>query len=135
MKTTCEILKDYKTIAVVGISDKTSRASRRISIFLKNKGYNIVGVNPGISFVETIAVYKSLLEIPFEVDIINVFLNSNSIPQIIPDVLEKNPKVLWLQSGIRNDEAVKPVIEKGIQVLQDICIYTEYNNCSTQKLL
>jgi predicted CoA-binding protein len=129
MRTTCEILKESKTIAVVGISDKPGRDSGRIAIFLKNKGYNIVGVHPYQKDFEGIKIYKSLTEIEFPVDIINVFRNSASIPQLIPDVLAARPKVLWLQQGIRNDEAVKPVIDAGIEVIQDECIAMEYNLC------
>jgi uncharacterized protein len=129
MKTTCEILKESKTIAVVGISNKPNRDSGKIAVFLKNRGYNVIGVNPFQKDFEGIKVYPKLTDIPEEIDIIDVFRNSAMIPDIIPDVLIKKPKVLWLQLGIRNDEAVKPVAEEGIQVIQDICIAMEYNYC------
>jgi hypothetical protein len=129
MRTTCEILKESKTIAVVGISGKPGRDSGRIALFLKSKGYNVVGVNPIKKEFEGIKVYGSLKDIEFPIDIVDVFRNSASIPQLIPDVLDVNPKVLWLQLGIRNDEAVKPVADAGIEVIQDECIAIEYNFC------
>lgn len=129
MRTTCEILKESKTIAVVGISDKPDRDSGRIALFLKRKGYNVVGVHPFQKDFEGIKVYKSLKDIEFPIDIVDVFRNSASIPQLIPDVLEVKPKVLWLQIGIRNDEAVKPAIDAGIEVIQDQCTAMEYNLC------
>ncbi|MDR3666779.1 MAG: CoA-binding protein [Ignavibacteriaceae bacterium] len=129
MKTTCEILKEAKTIAVVGISNKPERDSGRIAIFLKERGYNVIGVNPVQKEFAGIKIYKKLTDIDQDIDIVDVFRNSNNIPDIIPDVLIKKPKVLWLQLGIRNDEAVKPVEDIGIQVVQNTCIAMEYNFC------
>jgi len=129
MKTTCEILQEAKTIAVVGISNKPGRDSGRIALFLKDRGYNVIGVNPVQKDFEGIKIYQKLTDIEQDIDIVDVFRNSNSIPGLIPDVLIKKPKVLWLQLGIRNDEAVKPVEEVGIQVIQDKCIAIEYNFC------
>ena len=129
MKTTCEILKEAKTIAVVGISNKLGRDSGRIALFLKDRGYNVIGVNPVQKDFEGIKIYQKLTDIEQVIDIVDVFRNSNSIPDLIPDVLIKKPKVLWLQLGIRNDEAVKPAEIEGIQVIQDKCIAIEYNFC------
>ena len=129
MKTTCEILKDAKTIAVVGISNKPGRDSGRIALFLKDREYNVIGVNPIQKDFEGIKIYQRLTDIEQDIDIVDVFRNSNAIPDLIPDVLLKKPKVLWLQLGIRNDDAVKPAEEEGIQVIQDKCIAIEYNFC------
>ena len=129
MKTTCEILKEAKTIAVVGISNKPGRDSGRIALFLKERGYNVVGVNPVQKDFDGIKIYNRLTDIEQDIDIVNVFRNSSAIPDIIPDVLVKKPKVLWLQLGIRNDDAVKPAEDSGIQVIQDTCIAIEYNFC------
>lgn len=129
MKTICEILKEAKTIAVVGISSNPDRTSRRIAEFLLDKGYTVVGVNPAIVQAGDIKVYPSLAEIPFDIDIVDVFRKPEDINHIIPDLLVKNPKVLWLQLGIRNDEAVSPAVRAGIITIQDKCIKIEYNNC------
>ena len=129
MKTTCEILKEAKTIAVVGISNKPGRDSGIIALFLKDRGFNVIGVNPVQKDFEGIKIYQKLTDIEQDLDIVDVFRNSNSIPDLIPDVLIKKPKVLWLQLGIRNDEAVKPAEAEGIQVIQDKCIAIEYNFC------
>jgi predicted CoA-binding protein len=129
VKTTCEILKEAKTIAVVGISNKPGRDSGRIALFLKERGYNVMGVNPVQKDFEGIKIYQKLTDIEQDIDIVDVFRNSNSILDLIPDVLIKKPKVLWLQLGIRNDEAVKPAEKEGIQVIKDKCIAIEYNFC------
>lgn len=125
----CKILKETKTIAVVGISSNPSRISRMVVDYLRYAGYNIVGVNPGKPNIEGLEVYAKLTDIPFEIDIVNVFRKSEDIPQVIPDVLAVNPKVLWLQLGIFNDEAIQPCLEKGIITIQDKCIKIEHSIC------
>ena len=129
MRTTCEILKQSRTIAVIGISSKPGRDSGNIALFLKNRGYDVVGVHPVVKDVFGIRVYQSLQEIEHEIDIVNVFRRSSAIPEIMDDVLLKKPKALWLQSGISNDEAVQPAIDAGIDVIQNSCIAIEYNLC------
>lgn len=122
-----KILSEAKTIAVVGISRNPYKTSRDIADFLMRKGYQVVGVNPNFTGeIENINVYSSLTEIPFAIDIVNVFRRSEDIPEIIDDVLKKKPKTLWLQLGIQNDEAVKPVEEAGINVIQNNCIKVMY---------
>ena len=125
----CNILEESKTIAVVGISSNPNRTSRMIADFLIGNGYTVVGVNPGKPKIEGIEVFANLKDIPFEIDIVDVFRKPEDIPQIIPDVLAVNPKVLWLQLGIRNDEAVEPIVEKGIKTVQDRCIKIEHGMC------
>ena len=127
----CEILKTSKTIAVVGISSNPSRISRNIALYLLRNGYNVVGVNPNKNFnnADGIVVYNSLKEIPHKIDIVNVFRKSEDIPFIMDDVLEIMPKTLWLQLGIRNDEAVEKVLNKGVNVIQDSCIKVEHSFC------
>lgn len=129
MRDLCKILEESKTIAVVGISNKPGRVSRSIANYLKNAGYNVVGVNPNFDEVDGIKVYPSLSEIPFQIDIVDVFRKSSDIPEIIPGVLEVKPKTLWLQLGIRNDEAVADVKKSGIEVVQDECIKVTHSSC------
>jgi predicted CoA-binding protein len=127
----CEILKTTKTIAVVGISSNPMRTSRDIANYLVANGYDVVGVNPNKNFTDAngIKVYNNLLEIPHKIDIVNVFRRSEDIPFIISDVIKINPKYLWLQLGIRNDIAVKDVIDSGIQTIQDTCIKVAHSFC------
>ncbi len=129
MKEICRKLSEAKTIAVVGLSDNPDRTSRQIAELLVSKGYKVVGVNPMIQKAGEIDVYPNLAAIPFDIDIVDVFRRSETIPDIIDDLLLKTPKTLWLQQGIRNDAAVKPIIEKGIYTIQDKCIAVYYNLC------
>ncbi len=126
----CKILKEAKTIAVVGISRNPYKTSHSIAQFLRRVGYKVYGVNPNMDRqIEGIEVYKNLKDINDKIDIVNVFRRSEDIPEIINDVLEIEPKVLWLQLGIQNDEAVQPVKEKGIIKIQNTCIMVTYNSC------
>lgn len=128
---TCKILREAETIAVVGFSKDKSKTSRQIALYLKSVGFNVIGINPTINeeYIDGIRIYKSLLDVEESIDIVDVFRKSEDIPQLIKDVQKVHPKVLWLQLGIRNDEAVEPLIKLGITVIQDTCIYVEHNNC------
>lgn len=129
MKQYCDILKNTKKIAVYGISHDPSRTSREIAEYLVRNGFEVVGVNPSISDANGIKVYPNLRDIPFEVDVVDVFRRSEFIPELIDDVIAIKPKALWLQQGIRNDEAVKPVIDAGIETVQDTCIAVMNSLC------
>lgn len=131
MNVKCELLKKSKKIAVVGISRNPNRTSRVISDYLVRNGFNVVGVNPNKSFTDAdgITVYNSLKEIPYEIDIVDVFRKSEDIPSIVEDVISIKPQALWLQLGIRNDEAAKLVEDNGIIVIQDSCIKVEHSIC------
>ncbi len=119
-----KLLSESKKIAVVGLSKNPGKTSREIADFLIDAGYEVVGVNPNFSDGDAngIKVYPRLTDIPFPIDIVDVFRRSEDIPELIDDVLAVHPKTLWLQQGIRNDEAVKPVVDSGITVIQDKCI-------------
>jgi predicted CoA-binding protein len=131
LKEISKILSEARTIAVVGLSDNPDKTSRQIAEFLVDKGYKVVGVNPTIKKSGEIDVYPTLTDIPFEIDIVDVFRKSENIPDIIPEVLKLNPKVLWLQEGVRNDDAVRLVIEKGIYTIQNKCIAVYYSLCKS----
>jgi len=122
------ILKNAQTIAVIGISKDPKKISREIASLLKSVGYKIYGINPSIKEdqLDGIEIYNSISEVPSDIDIVNIFRKSEDIPFLIDDILKVNPRVVWLQLGIRNDEAVAPLIEKGIEVIQDECIYVKY---------
>ena len=131
LKDICSILKNAKTIAVVGLSGNPEITSRQIAETLIYKGYEVVGVNPNISESGGITIYPDLASIPFPIDIVDVFRRAETIHEIIPDVLRVKPKALWLQQGIRNDDAVRPVLENNISVIQDKCIAVYWNLCKS----
>lgn len=126
----CHELKKAKKITVVGISDKPDRDSGRIALFLKQNGYEVTGVHPTINNVEDITVFKSISEVPGEIDILDIFLNPERINSIINEIIAKKPHIVWFQLGIRNDDAAAILESAGIKVVQDKCIAVEYRFCS-----
>jgi len=129
MKDYCKILKEIKNIAVVGISDKPYRDSSRIALFLKESGYNVYGVHPKLKEVNGIPVYSKIFEIPAEIDLVNVFINSKKVEEIFPDILLCKPKYVWFQLGIKNDSVASHLEKEGIKVIQDKCILIEHKRC------
>jgi len=127
----CRILKEAKTIAVVGFSKNPAKTSRQIASFLKSVGYNVVGVNPTISesVIEGIKIFKSLSEIDFQIDIVNVFRRSEDVDELVDEIFSLKPKVLWLQLGITSNLAKEKADKNGVIFVEDSCIYISYNNC------
>lgn len=125
----CEILKNSRTIAVVGYSNKLGRDSGWIARFLKDKGYEVFGVNPNLTQSDYIPVYKSLKEIPQKIDIVNVFRRSHLVLDVVKEAVEIQAKVIWMQLGVVNFEAKHIAEQNGITVVMDKCIYVMYNQC------
>lgn len=121
-----DILTKSRVIAVVGLSDKRMRPSNRIGKFLKARGYTIIPVNPGYDTVIGLKSYKSLLDIPGEVDIVNIFRKPEAVGPVVEDAVKKGAPVVWMQEGVINKEAARRAREAGITVVMDRCIYKEY---------
>lgn len=116
------VLNDARRIAIVGLSQRTETPSNEVAVYLKSNGYHIIPVNPVYPEILGTRSYPSVSDIPGEVDLVLVFRRSQDIPELVSDVIEIAPKYLWLQLGIRNDEAVVDVEARGTAVYQDICI-------------
>lgn len=129
MSDVCDILRDASKIVVVGVSGNPLKISRRIANYLSEKGYEVAGVNPAISSADGIPVYKSLRDVPFKIDIINVFRRSSAIPDLLEDILAVKPKVVWLQSGIIHHQAIEELKKAGIIGIQDRCIMIDHLKC------
>ncbi|MHA6484635.1 CoA-binding protein [Paenibacillus sp. strain BS8-2] len=128
-----ELLANSQTIAVVGLSDKPDRVSYMVSKVMQTKGYTIIPVNPAVNgpiLGET--CYASLKDIPVPVDIVNVFRRSEHTPEVAEDALAIGAKSLWLQLGIRNDEAATIAESGGLRVIMDRCIKVELLNLLPQ---
>lgn len=126
-----EILTRYRKIAVVGISRDPDKPARKVPKFLMSRGYTIIPVNPFADRILGKKSYKSVREIPEEVEVVEIFRPSEAIPPIMDDVLERvkergDVKVIWMQEGIRNDEAAEKAMRAGLKVVQDRCMYKEY---------
>ena len=126
---TCTILKEVKSIAVVGISDKPDRDSGRIAEYLKRNGYNVYGIHPILKNVGDIPVVKDFSEIPEQIDVVNLFVNGARVGEMVEKIIEVKPKVVWMQLGVYNEEAKANLEAKGIKVIMNTCIATEHRFC------
>lgn len=121
------ILTSAKTIAVVGLSPKPERPSHGIALYLKDAGYRVIGVNPGIKDFMGEPVYASLADIPEPVDVVDIFRAADAVPAIVDEAIEKKAKAIWMQSGIVHNEAAKKAEAAGLQVVMNKCIMVEHS--------
>lgn len=122
-----KILAVSKTIAVVGLSPDEQKASNGVAQYLKEQGYVIIPVNPNYSEVLGEKCYASLLEIPHEIDIVDIFRRSEFVPLIVEEAIKKKAKIIWMQEGIVNSEAEKNAVKAGLKVVMDKCILKEHS--------
>ena len=126
-----DIIQQYRNVAIVGISADQYRPSHFVAIYLQAEGYTIILVNPRYAG-ETILgrrVYASLTEAKEageQIDIVDVFRRAEDVPPVADEAIAIGAKVLWLQLGIRNDEAAARAETAGLTVVQDRCIKIEH---------
>jgi predicted CoA-binding protein len=122
-----EILEGARNVAVVGLSDDPHRTSQAIARAMQNAGYRIFPVNPNLTGpVLGEEPYATVEEIPEQVDIVDVFRRSEKVMPTAEDAVAAGAKVLWLQSGVINEEAASYAEEYGLTVVMDRCIKVEY---------
>jgi uncharacterized protein len=122
-----DILLNASTIAVVGASSKPDRSSYGIMQRLKQVGYRVVPVNPYETEVLGERAYPSLKDVPIKIDIVDVFRRPEFTPAIADDAVAVGAKVLWLQSGIANEDAAARAKAGGLTVVMDACLATEHS--------
>ena len=124
-----DFLKEAKTIAVVGLSNREETAAYRVSRIMQDAGYRIISVNPR-SAGETIlgeTVYASLKDIPLSIDIVNVFRRSEFLPDVAREFVETDAKIFWAQLGLESQEAEEILRQAGRdQIVMNRCIKIEY---------
>ena len=101
------LLKEAKTIAVVGLSSNSMRPSFGVSRFLQRQGFRIIPVNPNETEVLGEKAYPSVRDVPDEIDIVNVFRRPGGVPQVVDDALAKGARCIWMQEGVVHEDAVK----------------------------
>ena len=126
MRAEAEILRKYRTIAVVGLSSDEARDSLSVSRYMQAVGYRIVPVNPAETEVLGEKAYPTVASIPTAVEIVNVFRRSEAVPGVVDDAIAAGAKAIWLQEGIANEEAAAKAREAGLEVVTDRCIRTEH---------
>jgi hypothetical protein len=130
-----EMLRNAKTIAVVGMSDKTWRASHNIGRYLATTGYRVLPVNPALSEVLGMKCYPDLdladagarAEGGAGIDLVDVFRASEYVPAIVDDVIRLGIKYLWLQDEVIHEQAVARARAAGVKCVQNDCIFREHS--------
>lgn len=120
------ILKEDKTIAVVGLSNKWHRPSYFAAKYLKEHGYRIIPVNPGNDEILGEKCYASLLDIPEPVDVVDIFRRPKDVPPIVDEAIKIGAKVVWMQLGVINEEAAEKARNAGLEVVMDRCMKIEH---------
>ncbi|MEN3038400.1 MAG: CoA-binding protein [Candidatus Kryptonium sp.] len=121
-----EILTKYKTIAIVGLSDRPNRDSYIVAEYLLKNGYKIIPVNPNIDSVFGLKSYPDLLSVPDEVDIVDIFRRSEFVEEIVDQAIQKKAKVIWMQLGVLNEKAARKAQSAGLKVVMNKCIKVEH---------
>jgi predicted CoA-binding protein len=120
------ILKSYKNVAIVGMSDSPVRDSYKVGLYLRNAGYNIYPVNPNYTSILGNKCYPNLKTIRDPIEIVDIFRKPVHVVPIIKDAIEIQAKVVWMQLGVVNTEAADLALDAGLQVVMDHCIKIDH---------
>jgi len=132
-----EILTRYRTVAIVGVSRDPSKDSYRVAEYLKKNGFRIVPVNPTVNEILGEKSYKSLLDMPEEVqktiEIVDIFRPSDEVLPIVEQVVRLKrlhgvPHIVWMQLGIINEEGAETARKAGLTVVMDKCMMQEHRH-------
>jgi len=126
-----QIWREVKRIAVLGIKTEAQAGQPAFYVpeYLQRAGYEVIPVPvyfPDATHILGQHVYRKVADIPGQVDMVNVFRRGQDVPPHVDDILKAKPKVVWMQSGIRHDDAARRLAEAGIRVVQDRCAMVEH---------
>ena len=124
-----QYLTNSKTVAVVGLSDREETTSNRVSKEMQSRGYRIIPVNPKLAGGEILGekAYASLADIPFHVDIVDIFRRSEFLPDVARDFLQADAQIFWAQLGLENQEAEEILRAGGCEdIVMNRCIKKEH---------
>jgi predicted CoA-binding protein len=125
------LLRETKRIAVLGIKpeSRSSQPAFYVSKYMQNAGFEIIPVPvyyPDVNEILGEKVYRDLRDVPGDIDMVNVFRRDVDIPKHVDEIIESKPKSVWVQLGIRNDEAAEKFAKAGIKVVQNLCLMVEH---------
>jgi predicted CoA-binding protein len=126
IKTLRRILTDYKRVAVVGLSDNSTRPSNVVAKYLLHQGFEVIPVNPKYDQILGQKCYPDLTSIPTPVDIVDLFRRVEHVPPLVDDAIAIGAKVVWMQLDIVHEEAAQKARAAGLEVIMDRCIKIEY---------
>jgi predicted CoA-binding protein len=120
------ILKNYRVVAVVGLSSDPARPSFQVAQYLQKHGYRIVPVNPACAEVLGEKCYARLQDIPYPVEIVDIFRKVEAIPEIVAEAIQVGAKVIWMQLGLAEPTSARQAREAGLEVVMDRCLKVEH---------
>ncbi len=121
-----ELLKKFKTIAVVGLSSNPMRSSFGVTEYMQGEGYRIIPVNPNEREVLGEKSYAQLEDVPEKIEIVNIFRRAEEVAPVVESAIRIGAKVVWMQSGIENEKAAEKARAAGLAVIEDACILVEH---------
>jgi predicted CoA-binding protein len=121
-----DILKNSRTVAIVGLSSNRERPSYIVGKYLKEHGYKVIPVNPNEKTVLGLKSYPDLSSIPRKVDVVDIFRRSEDVPPIVRDAIKIGARAVWMQEGIKNDEAAAEAKKAGLKVVMDRCMRKQH---------
>ena len=126
-----EIIRNTRRVAVLGMKTEAQSGQPAFYVpeYLHRAGLDVVPVPvyyPDVTEILGKKVYRAVADVPGEVDMVDVFRRSQDVPAHVEDLLAAKPKAVWMQSGIRNEEAARRLAEAGIKVVQDRCLMVEH---------
>ena len=132
MSTEEEILNCNRVVAMVGASPKPDRPSYKVVCYLKEQGYRVIPVNPGVGEILGEPCYPDLGSIPEPVDVVDIFRRSEEVPAIVEEAIKIGAKAVWMQEGVINEKAAAQARKAGLMVVTDKCMRKEHLNLKKQ---
>ena len=124
----CALLKNIRTIAVVGLSPNPARPSHGVSQAMQRYGFRVIPVHPAAREILGEKVHPRLADIPEPVDLVNVFRSAEFIDGVVDECLALGLRAIWIQEGIVNEPAARRAQAGGMTVVMDRCIYRDYRD-------
>ena len=121
-----KILKEYRTVAVVGASSNPEHPSFIVLRYLSEHGYNVIPVNPNEHEILGMACYPNLSSVPEKVEVVDIFRKSEAVMPIVEEAIKIGAKVIWMQEGVINEEAAARAREAGLLVVMDKCMRKQH---------
>ncbi len=121
-----QIIQNSESVALVGVSANPIRSSNFVASYLVRTPFRTYPVNPAYDEVLGLETYDTLADLPEVPDIVDVFRRHDAIPEVVDQAIEVGAKVVWLQLGLRHDEAAQKAVDAGLQVVQNRCLKIEH---------
>lgn len=128
-----KILKEFRNVAVVGLSSDPEKPSYGIASYLAEQGYNIIPVNPNAQEILGRTSYPDLSSIPEKVEVVEIFRRSEDVIPIVEEAIKIGARAVWMQEGIVNEEAAAKARDAGLLVVMDKCMFKEHQRMTQEQ--